>query len=129
MTTPLWSPTPARVRGTHLHRFTHEVADRHGIAPEYPALWRWSIEQPEAFWPEIWRYAGVIGEPGAEVVRDRDAMPGARYFPQGELNFAENLLRRRDDTRALVFRGEHGATREVSWNELYRETARWRAAE
>jgi len=100
----------------------------HGSLPDYEALWRWSVDAPEAFWCAIWDFAGVVGERGEPAVRDRERMPGARWFPQARLNFAENLLRRRDDSPALVFRGEHGERRELSWRALHGEVSVLRQA-
>ncbi|HKJ25960.1 MAG TPA: acetoacetate--CoA ligase [Myxococcota bacterium] len=124
----LWTPSEARVRATWLDRFRRRMEAAHGALPDYHALWRWSVAEPEAFWCAVWDDAGLVGERGDLVVRDRERMPGARWFPEARLNFAENLLRRRDDSPALVFRGEHGVRRELSWRELHGEVARWRAA-
>jgi acetoacetyl-CoA synthetase len=125
----LWQPDEARIRSSWLDRFRRRVEASHGLAlPDYASLWRWSVDAPEAFWREVWDFAGLIGEPGETVVRDGDRMPGARWFPDARLNFAENLLRRRDDAPAIVFRGEHGARRVWSWAELADATARLRGA-
>jgi acetoacetyl-CoA synthetase len=91
---------------------------------DYAALHRWSIEQPEQFWPAVWDFCEVIGEPGSAVLADRDRMPGARWFPEARLNFAENLLRLRDDSGALVFCGEGKLERRLSHAELYTQVAR-----
>jgi acetoacetyl-CoA synthetase len=85
----------------------------------YRALHRWSVDQPEAFWRAVWRYGDVRGEPGARVLVDGDWMPGARFFPDARLNFAENLLRRRDAGDALVFWGEDRVRRRLSHRELW----------
>jgi acetoacetyl-CoA synthetase len=81
-------------------------------------LWRWSVDQPEAFWRELWDFGGVIGEPGKTVLVDGGRMPGARFFPEARLNFAQNLLRRSDAAPALIFRGEDKVKRSLSWAEL-----------
>ena len=126
---PLWTPSPERVRKTHLDRFRRHVERAHGVAlPDYETLWRWSVERPEDFWREVWDLAGIVGERGATVVRDRERMPGARWFPDARLNFAENLLRSRDHAPALVFRGEHGQRRQLSGRELYDQVSRLRLA-
>jgi acetoacetyl-CoA synthetase len=64
------------------------------------------VAQPEAFWTSLWDECGVLGERGTTVLENGDRMPGARWFPQAQLNYAENLLRPCDDTDALVFWGE-----------------------
>ncbi|MEM7408686.1 MAG: acetoacetate--CoA ligase [Myxococcota bacterium] len=127
MAEPLWQPSAERQEASALARFRHAVA-HHGPFADTAALWRWSVDHRETFWRELWDFAGVIGDAGDRVLVDGDRMPGARWFPEARLNFAENLLRRRDDTPALLFRGEDGTRREWSWKRLWRETARWQAA-
>jgi acetoacetyl-CoA synthetase len=105
------------------------AAERSGRAlDDYGALHAWTIEDPAAFWPLVWEFTEVLGEPGDEVVRDLDRMPGARWFPRARLNFAENLLRRRDDAPALISRDENGRRRVLSYAELHDEVARCQAA-
>ena len=92
---------------------------------DYDALYQWSIAEPEAFWREVWSFCGVIGDgPGAITVEQRERMPGARWFPQARLNYAENLLRRNDDAPALIFRGEDRIESSVSFAELRQEVSR-----
>jgi len=90
---------------------------------EYSEAHRWSIEKPEEFWSAVWDYCGVVGEKGTTVLRDGDRMPGAQWFPEARLNFAENLLKRRDDTEAIVFRSEKGIQTRLTREELFRLTA------
>jgi acetoacetyl-CoA synthetase len=92
----------------------------------YAELHRWSIDQPEQFWRAVWEFTGVIGEPGDVVVRDFNRMPGAKWFPQSALNFAENLLERGEDhEEAIVFRAEdHVRRRSLTRAELRAEVAR-----
>jgi acetoacetyl-CoA synthetase len=86
---------------------------------DYASLHRWSVEMAEQCWRTIWDFCEVIGEPGNTVLEDGDKMPGARWFPDARLNFAENLLRRRDDSDALVFCGEGKVERRLSHADLY----------
>ena len=79
--------------------------------PDYPSLHAWSVRSPDAFWGELWDFAQVVGERGEVVVEHLERMPGARWFPQARLNYAENLLRRRDDAPALIYRDESGKPR------------------
>jgi acetoacetyl-CoA synthetase len=93
--------------------------------PDYPTLYQWSIDAPEQFWSSVWSFGGVIaGSRGGPVLRRGDRMPGAEWFPEARLNFAENLLRRRDDTPAIVFWGEDGLRRTLSHAELYQQVSR-----
>ncbi|MDP2794014.1 MAG: acetoacetate--CoA ligase [Sulfurisoma sp.] len=125
----VWQPSAERIAAANMTAFSRQAASRWSrLFPDYAALHRWSIEQPEEFWASLWEFGGVIGEMGATVVVDGDKMPGARWFPEARLNYARNLLRRRDEDDALVFWGEDRARRRMSHGELYRRVARLAAA-
>ena len=117
----LWRPSPERIAGANLTRFAALVRERHEVdAGDYATLHRWSIEHRAAFWSMVWEYGEVIGERGdGPVLVDGDRMPGAKWFPDARLNFAENLLRRRDDATAVLFRGEDRVRRSLSFRELH----------
>ena len=87
-------------------------------SPSYADLHRWSIEDRGAFWSLVWEFCGVIGERGDRALVDGDRMPGAAFFPDARLNFAENLLRKSGASDAIVFRGEDKVERRLSWDEL-----------
>ena len=102
---------------------------RPDIAPtDYAALHHWSISEPAAFWSALWDYGAIIGERRGPVLAHGERMPGAEWFPEARLNYAENLLRYRDEADALVFRGENRVYRTLSHNALYREVAALAAA-
>ncbi|MEM7541968.1 MAG: acetoacetate--CoA ligase [Pseudomonadota bacterium] len=128
MTDPiaLWTPSKERSRSTNLARFMTEVENRHAVrCGDYSTLHEWSINNPESFWSLVWDFTGVIAaERGTTVIKHFDRMPGAQFFPQARLNFAQNLLRRRDDGVALIFRGEDGLTVSLTYGELYSRAAR-----
>ena len=123
---PLWQPAPEQVASTNMTRFAREAALRWGRNfKDYADLHRWSVEAPEEFWLNIWDWMGVIGTGDTEpVVVDREQMPGARWFPNTRLNFAQNLLRRQDAALALIFQAEDKVTRSLSFAELYAQVAR-----
>jgi acetoacetyl-CoA synthetase len=115
----MWQPTPERVAETRLTRFTEAAERRHGLSlPDYAALHRWSVAEREQFWSLVWDFCEVRAETRGERVIADDRMPGARFFPDARLNFAQNLLRRWDDGEAIVFRDEHGRISRLSWAEL-----------
>jgi acetoacetyl-CoA synthetase len=92
---------------------------------DFASLYRFSIDETEKFWQSFKDYAGVIAETwGTVVLEHGDCMPGARWFPGARLNFAENLLKRRDDDDALIFRGEDRVRRRMSYAELHAEVSR-----
>src|ERR1700741_2776951 len=100
MEEPLWQPAPERIRTSNLSAFMARLARELGAGfTDMASLHRWSIDNPEAFWSALWDFSGVIGIKGAApYLIDPSAMPGARFFPEARLNFAENLLRRRDQS-------------------------------
>ncbi|MFZ4481945.1 MAG: acetoacetate--CoA ligase [Rhodoferax sp.] len=125
----LWCPSIERIATAQVTAFIGAVNARWNVACiDYPSLWRWSVAQPQAFWTSVWDECGVLGERGTVVLENGDRMPGARWFPQAQLNYAQNLLRRRDDTDALVFWGEHKVKRRLSNNELYAQVSRFAQA-
>ena len=95
-------------------RFMDEVGHS-----DYASLHRWSVDRPEEFWPALWDFCGVVARCQPDrVVEAFDRMPGARWFPGAELNFAENLLRFDDDRPALVAANEKGPGRSLTYRQL-----------
>jgi acetoacetyl-CoA synthetase len=127
---PLWQPDRSRVEQANLTAFVHAARERwHQRLADFAALHRWSIEHPEQFWASVWDFGGVVAQRrGEPVVIDAHRMPGARWFPDARLNFAENLLRSRDDGEALVFWGEGRVRRRLSRGALYAAVAQLAAA-
>src|SRR6186997_3610683 len=130
MTNPLWRPEKTRAAQTTLGVFSTWMASRAGKSFEnYDELHRYSISDPAAFWSSYWDFAEVIGDKGKPpYLVDADKMPGARFFPDAKLNFAENLLRQTGSAPALIFRGEDKVARQMSHDELRGEVARASAA-
>ena len=122
---PLWTPSPQQIAASNLTRFTRKAEAVIGRElPTYADLHRWSIDEPGVFWSEVWRFAGVLSTQLADqTVRDLERFPGARWFEGAKLNYAENLLRFRDDRPALVSYLEDGTRAELSYAELYRDAA------
>jgi len=126
---PVWTPTAEQISTTRLTAFTRELAGKTGRPfPAYDALHRLSIEDKTLFWSAVWEYAGVRGERRGVVLADANRMPGARFFPDATLNFADNVLRIRDERPAIVASTEAGDDRVVSGSDLVRDVARMAAA-
>ena len=134
MTTPLFAPTPAEREATRLSAFLRSLGQR-GVVPrdvtDAHALQRWSVANLERFWAEIWRAAEILADGpggadapweavlvGADRMAPPDPMLGPRWFTGTRLNFAEHLLRRRDDGLAIVSWNEHGRQQQISWRDL-----------
>lgn len=116
----LWQPSPTRVENANVTRFRNWVNEKHSLKLDsFHALYDWSVTRKEDFWPAIIDYAGLKAESwGDTVLVDGDKMPGAKFFPDARLNFAENLLVRDDHTDALVFWGEDKVKTRISWCDL-----------
>ncbi len=122
---PLWAPSPERAAQTAMARFMAEAAQRAGRPiGDYAALHGWSIERSADFWTLVWEFCGVRGALGRERLVEGERMPGARWFGDSRLNFAENLLREADDSDALVFWGEDRVKRRLSRRALHELVAR-----
>jgi acetoacetyl-CoA synthetase len=117
----LWEPSAERKAQANLTRFIGDVNNRwQAGCSDHASLYAWSVREPEKFWQSVWSFCGVVGDIGAgPCLIDPDRMPGARWFPAARLNFAQNLLRRRDHDTAIVFWGENKVRRRVTYAQLH----------
>ncbi|OZB02670.1 MAG: acetoacetate--CoA ligase, partial [Rhizobiales bacterium 39-66-18] len=121
----LWKPDAERIARTHVTALIGAVNSKHGQSlASYADLHAWTIANPADFWDMVWDDCAVIGEKGVQHLVDGDKMPGAQFFPDAKLNFAENLLRKRGDETAIVFRGEDKVKKRLSFDELHALTSR-----
>ncbi len=133
-TKPIWTPSPQRIAAANLTHFIQTVRDEYGFdVDDYAALYQWSIEAPEQFWPAVWRFTDIkTSRQWDSVLSDADKLPGATWFAGAQLNFAENLLRHcKGELRnkpALIFHGEDKNRCELSYGELYNAVAKVAAA-
>lgn len=127
---PLWQPSAAQIENAQMTQFMRQVESKFGLAfaGDYHKFYDWSVTHKTDFWSLLWDEFKVIGDKGETILEQAERMPGAKWFPQAQLNFAENLLRYRDDRPALVFTNEHGHRREITYAELYSETAQLAAS-
>ncbi|MWV13574.1 acetoacetate--CoA ligase [Pseudomonas sp. R-28-1W-6] len=125
MNQPLWAPSADRIAATRMDAFRRYVNQRHTLQlADYPALHAWSVADREAFWQAIVDFFEIrFSQQPACVLREGSAMPSAHWFPGATLNFAEHLLRRRDDHPALVAIGEDGNREQLSYAELAAQVA------
>jgi acetoacetyl-CoA synthetase len=125
MAKKLWEPSNERIEQTNMARFMRMVNEKYQRDfTEYNALYQWSVDNIADFWASLWDFAQIkASQPYTQIVDDLSKMPGAQWFSGARLNFAENLLRYRDDQVALVFRGEDRVRITVTYKELYQEVA------
>lgn len=126
----LWGPTRERANGTNLLRYMAFLQKNYEVnVTSYQELYDWSILEIDTFWESIWRFVEVRFSRGyTSVIQQKDDMLQEKWFENAELNFAENLLRFRDERTALVFKGESRESVRMTYAELYREVARLAAA-
>ncbi len=117
----LWEPSDSAVRRSNVSSFVKWHAKRGNQFADYGELWRWSVDDIEGFWGSLWKYFDV-SDVDYVVLQER-RMPGAKWFDGADLNFAEQIFKRKREGVALIGRGEKGPEKRVTWDELERKTA------
>ena len=126
----LWQPSEERIKSTNMYRFMTRVNERYGTQfTQYPDLWEWSVNNLEDFWTITWEFIDIkASQTFDKAIDDPAKMPGAKFFVNSKLNFAENLLRFRNDRVAIIFKGEDSVRRTLTYNQLYDEVAKTAAS-
>ncbi len=130
MTKLLWQPSEKRIKSTQMYAFMNQVNKTYDKnLKEYPDLWQWSVDHLEDFWTIAWDFLKITTSQTYDtVIENPDKMPGARFFTNSKLNFAQNLLKFKNDNIALIFRGENIVRRTLTYNQLYIEVSKTAAA-
>jgi acetoacetyl-CoA synthetase len=116
---PLWRPGADRIAHSNVTAFIAAANERHGLAlKDYRDLHAWSVSESGEFWDLVWDLYGVVGDKGERRLVDGDKMPGAQFFPDAKINFAENLLKAPGSGDAMIFRGEDKVAYRLTWDEL-----------
>jgi len=123
--TMLWEPSKQQIENSTINRFMKWVNEENGLAIQTPnELWKWSVDELEQFWENIWKYCKVKSHSPYSKVLESRKMPGAKWFTGATVNYAEHVFRNsREDRPALIFKSETVSYREVSWKELHEKTA------
>ncbi len=126
----LWQPSEERIKSTNMYGFMNLVNEKYGKDfKEYTDLWEWSVDNLENFWTLAWNFIDIkASQTFDKAIDDPNKMPGAKFFVNSKLNFAENLLRFRNDRLAIVFKGEDSVRRTLTYNQLYDEVAKTAAS-
>src|SRR5258708_20152424 len=122
----LWSPSEQAIESALATQFARQMVRKHRLElNSYPDFYRWTVDNPETFWSEVWDFCGVIASrKGQTVLVDGDKMPGAHWFPDARLNFAENLMRRGDRGDAFVLWAERAFRLRLTYSDLTSEVSR-----
>ncbi len=119
MKKPLWIPSKDRIENSNMFRYMQYAAEYSGHSfSVYKDLYEWSVKDVEKFWESIWNYSGIKYSKKYEKVLENPVMPGAKWFIEGRLNFAENLLRYKDDKTAIISSRENAETIRITYSEL-----------
>ena len=126
----LWQPSEERIKSTNMYGFMNLVNEKYSKDfKEYPDLWEWSVDNLEDFWTLAWEFIDIkASQTFDKAIDDPAKMPGAKFFVNSKLNFAQNLLRFRNDRKAIVFKGEDSVRRTLTYNQLYDEVAKTAAS-
>ena len=120
----LWKPGKERIANSRVKKFIDFVNERHGFSfLDFGALYTWSVAEKEDFWSDLWDFCAVKGEKGERILENGEDIERAQWFPDARLNFAENMLVRRDDSEAIFFKSEDKVSATVTFQELYDQVA------
>lgn len=128
-TMPLWTPSSEQIAASRMSEYARFVEDREDVNfTDYASLHHWSCHSGSKFWSQLWDFANVVGEKGERIVVDEDKMPGASYFPDARMNYAENLLKYSGEEEAIVFRSEDKLETRLTRNQLHEMVSRFQQA-
>lgn len=123
---PIWTPSAQVIAQSNLSRYMTFVNQHYHVgANNYQSLWQWSVDNLPEFWKSIIEFSGLKAKTWGDIAyRPHDVFYKARFFPDAELNFAENYLVRRNDAVAITFWGEDQVKRQLSFKELYDQVSK-----
>ena len=121
----LWSPSEERVKSSEVFRFLRNINEKYNLNfDSFSELHNWSIENKSDFWSSIWDFFKIIGSKGTEpYIEPVNKMPGSKFFPNGSVNYAENMLSGNISGPAIIFKSEDKIRKEVSWRDLKSQVA------
>ena len=128
-TLPLWTPSKQQIEASRMSEYARFAESREAVEfTDYASLHQWSCQSGSKFWDTFWDFAGMVGDKGDRIVINEDKMPGASYFPDSRINYAENLLKYSGDEEAIVFRSEDKYESRLSRNQLHEMVSRFQQA-
>ena len=123
MREPLWTPSSQKIKKSRLLEFSKFI----NFKPNnnFKKLWEWSVSNPEIFWSKFWDYSKIVGCKGKEIIKRDKIFNKTKFFPDSKINYAENLLKKRNDQIAINFLSEAGFEENISWNMLYEKVCKF----
>ena len=121
----LWSPSEQRIKSSQMSKFKENINEKYNLTPDrFSELHNWSIENKSDFWSSIWDFFKIIGSKGTEpYIEPSNKMPGSKFFPNGSVNYAENMLSGNVSGPAIIFKSEDKIRKELSWKDLKSQVA------
>ncbi|AIF42255.1 acetoacetate--CoA ligase [Virgibacillus sp. SK37] len=123
--TLLWEPTEDRIKNSNIHAYMHWLKNnKEKKFNDFSSLWQWSVTEVEEFWKSQWEYFQIQAQTPYKKILSTHQMPGAKWFPEANINYTEHIFRnRKDDQAAIIHRSEIRETAEITWAQLYQQTA------
>lgn len=123
--TLLWKPDEQRIKQSNLYQYINWLKKEKGLSfDDYHSLWEWSVRDLEAFWESQWEYFSISATQSYDAILTSRDMPGTKWFPGAAINYTEHIFRNRDINKpAIIHASEHRATQEMTWGQLYKDTA------
>ena len=121
MMKPLWKPSIKRKENSLLKDFCNFTKISH---KDFNDVWKWSVKNPELFWSKFWDYSKIIGNKGEEIIRVNKTFNKTKFFPNSKINYAENILKKRNNQTSIEFLSETGFEETITWNDLYEKVCK-----
>ena len=118
----LWKPSEERIRKSLLEKFVKNL--KVTKSKDFNNLWRWSVNEPEKFWSKFWDFSEIIGDKGKEIIKKDKTFSKTIFFPESKINYAENLIKKKNDDLAIHFLSECGFEDSITWNQLYKKVCK-----
>jgi acetoacetyl-CoA synthetase len=121
----LWQPSEQKKQDSLLEDFSKFINFRSD--KNFKSLWEWSVKNPEKFWSKFWDYSKIIGDKGKEIIKENKTFNQTKFFPESKINYAENILKKKNDDIAIHFLSEKGFEESISWRNLYKKVCKFSA--
>ena len=120
MKTYLWKINEEKLNKTNLALYSNFINKKYKIEHDndFNKIWKWSVDNPKVFWKSIWDFTKVKGIPGKILLQESDVFFKNKFFPEARLNYAENILKKNNMEKAIIFKSENGYKKYLSWSKL-----------
>ena len=123
MNKSLWKPSEQKKRDSLLEDFSKFV--NFNSSQNFKSLWQWSVDNPKEFWSKFWDYSQIIGHKGKEIIRTNKNFRETKFFPDANINYAENILKKKTEEEAISFLSEQGFEESITWKDLYEKVCKF----